>query len=375
MPCEQHRSVSAYGYTQAKALIYSNYGEPKDVLNLHGHSISPPSSTNVTVRMLATPINPADVNQVQGVYPVKPPMTSVLGTSSPSAVGGNEGVGEVIGVGGSVKSMSKGDWVVMKYTGLGTWRTHLQLDESQLLKIDDKTGLSPFQVGTVTVNPVTAYRMLLDFTKWDFGTPQWFIQNAANSGVGRAAIQLGREWGLKSINVIRQREGWEDLKQELLDLGATKVIPEEDLLNNTKELLPQIKEWTNGGREPIKLALNAVGGKNATAIAKILSPGARLVTYGGMAKQPTMLPTGLLIFKEIGFDGFWVSSWSDKHPTEKKQTVDDVLRMTREGRFKDVPFDEVRWDRDTEVETLREAVQGTLGGFRKGKSIFVYGDD
>ena len=375
IPRDQRRSVSAYGYTQAKALVYSQYGEPKDVLSLHGHSISPPTSTNITLRLLATPINPADVNQIQGVYPSKPPMTSVLGTPSPSAVGGNEGVAEVIAVGGSVKTVSKGDWVIMKSTGMGTWRTHMQLDESQVVKIDDKSNLTPLQVGTVSVNPVTAYRMLLDYTKWDFGaSPQWFIQNAANSGVGRAAIQLGREWGLKSINVIRERPGWESLKQELEDLGATKVITEDQLLNNSKDVTAQIKEWTHGGLEPIQLGLNAVGGKSATALAKLLAPKSKMVTYGGMSKQPVLLPTGLLIFKEIGFEGFWVSKWSDTNPVQKKQTVDDVLRLTRMGKFKDVPFEEIKWDSDTKVETLRDAVQGTLQGFRKGKGVFVFGD-
>lgn len=32
LPLGCRRYVSAYGYTQAKALIYSKYGEPKDVL-------------------------------------------------------------------------------------------------------------------------------------------------------------------------------------------------------------------------------------------------------------------------------------------------------------------------------------------------------
>lgn len=31
-PLSCRRYVSAYGYTQAKALLYSKYGEPKDVL-------------------------------------------------------------------------------------------------------------------------------------------------------------------------------------------------------------------------------------------------------------------------------------------------------------------------------------------------------
>lgn len=248
----------------------------------------------------------------------------------------------------------------------------MQVDENEVLKIDDKTGLNPLQVGTVSVNPCTAYRMLKDFTNWDWGAGEWFIQNGANSGVGRAAIQLGREWGLKSINVIRERPGWEELKKELEGLGATKVVTEEQLMS--KGFKDMIKEWTNGGREPIKLGLNCVGGKNATAVAKALAQGAHMVTYGAMSKKPTELPTALLIFKEVVFEGFWVSKWSDRHPVEKKQTVEDVLRMTREGRFKDIPVEEVKWEWETPVGVLKEAVQGTLEGFRKGKSVFVFGE-
>jgi trans-2-enoyl-CoA reductase len=35
---------------------------------------------------------------------------------------------------------------------------------------------------------------------------------------------------------------------------------------------------------------------------------------------------------------------------------------------------DVKWDWDTEENTLREAVQGTLEGFRKGKGVFVFGE-
>lgn len=369
----QRRHISSYGYTQAKALVYPKYGEPQDVLSLHGHSISPASGSDVVIRMLVAPINPADVNQIQGVYPAKPEMTTSLGTSEPSAVAGNEGAAEVVSVGSGVKTLSKGDWVIMKSTGMGTWRTHMAVDESKLIKIDDKEGLSPLQVGTVSVNPCTAYRMLLDSAKWNFRGDEWFIQNGANSGVGRAAIQLGREWGFKSINVIRSRQDKDEeqkLRQELYDIGATKVITEEELQG--REIRDQIKEWTKGGREEIKVGLNCVGGKPATALAKFLSSGATMVTYGAMSKQPVILPASLLIFKEINFNGFWVSKWSDRHPGQKKQTVDDVLRLTREGRFKDIPVQECKWGWKTEVDILKSAVQGTLGGFRPGKGVFVF---
>ena len=370
---DRPRAISSYGYTQAKALVYSKYGEPQDVLSIHGHSISPAAGSSVVVRMLVAPINPADVNQIQGLYPSKPEMNTALGTSEAAAVAGNEGFGEVISTGSGVKGLSKGDWVIMKSTGQGTWRTHMAVDESKLLKIDNKEGLTPLQVGTVSVNPCTAYRMLLDSAKWKFMGDEWFIQNGANSGVGRAAIQLGKEWGFKSINIIRGRENKEEeqkLKQDLLDIGATKVITEEELMS--REIRDQIKEWTHGGREQIKVGLNCVGGKPATALAKFLSPGATMVTYGAMSKQPLALPASLLIFKDISFTGFWVSKWSDRNPDQKKQTVDDVLRLTREKKFKDIPVQECKWAWETEVDTLKAAVQGTLGGFRPGKGVFVF---
>ena len=379
-PLDRRRSrrpLSTYGYTQSAALVYSSYGEPRDKLYLHKYSISPPSRTSITLRMLAAPINPSDVNQIQGSYPTKPDFTTVLGTKEPSAVGGNEGVAEVVATGREVKTVGKGDWVIMKHAGTGTWRTHMQVDESEVMRVGDKTGLSALQVATVSVNPVTAYRMVKDYVDWSVfglgGQEEWLVQNGANSGVGRAAIQLAREWGIKNLNVIRERPGWEELKTELEDLGATKVITESALMEGSFK--DQVKEWTRGGREPIKLGLNCVGGKNATKLAKLLSPDAHMVTYGAMSKQPTLLPTGLLIFNNITFRGFWVSQWSDRHPREKQQTVEDVLRMMREGRLRDVPTDEVRWDEmETSEEDLRKAVQGTLEGYRKGKGVFVFGE-
>ncbi|TID25223.1 Alcohol dehydrogenase superfamily zinc-containing [Venturia nashicola] len=369
-PQPPRRSISAYGYEQAKALTFKDYGEPKDILSLHTHSISPAHSNLLTLRFLASPINPADINQLQGVYPSKPTFTTSLSTSEPIAVGGNEGVAEVIAAGEKVKGFKKGDWVIQRSPGFGTWRTHAQCTEEGLLKVENREGITAVQAGTVSVNPCTAYRMLKDFSELKEG--DWFIQNGANSGVGRAAIQLGKLWGYRSMNVVRDRsEGLEELKADLKTLGADVVITDTEL--QSKDIKDQIAEWTNKGREKIKLGLNCVGGKPVTAMAKNLSAEAHLVTYGAMSKQPVTLPTGLLIFKNIHFDGFWVSKWSDNNPEEKKKTVEHVLDLYREGKFKDTPFQELTWDWDTKGDTLIEAVQGTLEGFRSGKGIFVFG--
>jgi trans-2-enoyl-CoA reductase len=81
-----------------------------------------------------------------------------------------------------------------------------------------------------------------------------------------------------------------------------------------------------------------------------------------------------LIFKDIRFLGFWLSKWNEKDVEGRKHMINDILSLIRAGKFQDVPVDEVKWDWDTEESTLRDAVQGGLQGFRKGKGVFVFGE-
>ncbi|KAF1933075.1 enoyl-acyl-carrier-proteinreductase 1 mitochondrial precursor [Didymella exigua CBS 183.55] len=376
-PLAQRRSISAYGYEQAKALTFSEYGEPPSVLALHGHSISPPHGDRMTLRFLASPINPADINQIQGVYPSKPTFTTDLGTPHPIAVAGNEGVAEVTALGDGAKSagFKRGDWVFIKAPGFGTWRTHASATVAQVVKLEEsmREGISALQAGTVSVNPCTAHRMLRAFTPLQPG--EWFVQNGANSGVGRAAIQLGRKWGLKSLNVVRGRDSDAadaKLKADLTALGADVVLTDAEL--QAPGLRDRVKEWTNGGGERIGLALNCVNGKPAVAMAKLLSPSAHFVTYGAMSKQPLTIPASMLIFKDIHFHGFWVSRWAEQNPAEKLEAVAEVLELTRSGEFKDTPFDQITWSHDTGGDELIAKVKGTLEGYREGKGVFVFGE-
>ncbi|KAM0280642.1 hypothetical protein ACHAQH_003949 [Verticillium albo-atrum] len=410
----RHKS-GPYGYTQAKALVFSREGDPSDVLSyaatrtlppppsplpraswtladqtsLHTHSISPSlPSGSLLLRALAAPINPADINTIQGTYGAKPPFTSLIGTTEPSAIPGNEGVFEVAACGSPNMPFQRGDWVLPFGPSFGSWQTHTVADAAAVHKID-KSSLTPVQAATVLVNPCTAYRILRSYGPGEGikpnalggmrplapGSGSWFIQNGANSGVGRAAIQLGRLWGLRSINVVRERDNPEAtaaLRAELEAIGADVVVTEAEFLS--REWRDRLKELTRGGREEVGLALNCVGGKSATALARTLSESGTLVSYGGMAKQPVALPTGLLIFKDIRFLGFWLSKWNERDVQGRKFAVEDLLGMIREGRFKDVPVDEVPWSWDTKEETLKEAVAGTLSGYRKGKGVFVFGE-
>ncbi|TGJ87601.1 hypothetical protein E0Z10_g1160, partial [Xylaria hypoxylon] len=150
------------------------------------------------------------------------------------------------------------------------------------------------------------------------------------------------------------------LKDELAALGADHVVTEEEFWG--REFKDRVAQWT---RE---------SGVSAQTIAKSLGSGGTMVTYGGMARQPVALPTGLLIFKDIRFVGFWLSRWADGDKAAKARTVNEILDLVRQGKFKDTPVVDVHWNWETEEATLKEAVQGTLEGFRTGKGVFMFGE-
>lgn len=81
----------------------------------------------------------------------------------------------------------------------GTWRQEAKALESDLLKVPN--DIHPAYAGSISVNPSTAYRMLRDFVKLQPGDV--IIQNGANSMVGLAVVQMAREMGVKTINIIR----------------------------------------------------------------------------------------------------------------------------------------------------------------------------
>lgn len=52
----------------AQVLRYKDYGEPVKVVELEEETISDPKGKEVLVKILAAPVNPADINTIQGTF-------------------------------------------------------------------------------------------------------------------------------------------------------------------------------------------------------------------------------------------------------------------------------------------------------------------
>lgn len=344
----------------ARSIGFTTYGPPNEVLHLVKHQLPDVQRGQALLKLVAAPINPADRNQVEGVYPSKP-VFHKLGSADPTAIGGNEGVFEVLN---SESGLMPGEWVVPRVASFGTWTSHRVVDEGDVIPLGKPNGLTPVQAATLSVNPSTAYRMLSDFASLE--PNDWFIQNGGNSGVGRMAIQLGKLWGYNSISVVRDRRDIDQLTQELQDLGATKVVTEEQIAD--KSIKTIIADWT-GGRAP-KLALNCVGGRSASNVARQLGMGGQIVTYGGMSKQPVSLPTSLYIFKDIASKGFWLTRWSQSNPVARQRMLNELADMFRSNEIRETATNANHLDVDEDSdEDFLATFTAALG--KSGKQVLV----
>lgn len=354
--------------TKARAVTFSKYGEPQDVISVQSYNLGELGPEDVLVKTLASPINPSDVNQVQGVYPSRPVFTKLFGEPD-TAIGGNEGLFEVLEVGKDVTGLKSGDWTVPAILSFGTWRSHALVNYKSLTPALPKLGADPVMLATSNINPVSAYQMLRNYVELKPG--DWFIQNGGNSAVGRAAIQIAKKMGVKSISVVRSRDNIEELIAELKALGADEVITEEQ--SGSKEFSETIKGWVDG---KLKLALNCVGGKSATSIARHLSPNGHHVTYGAMSKQPVMVPTGLFIFSNITFHGFWLSRNAKEDPKSRTRDLGEIFKMIAAGELQGVPAHEHKLSESNSDEENSKVAHDAFAAYEKGfsnkKHVFVY---
>ena len=121
-PLQSHFPHNAIRYLSSRAIVFPSTGNPHDVLSLYSYEVpDTPSPNSVLVKFLASPINPADLNQIEGVYPSKAKFSALAGKQGDWAIGGNEGVVKILKVGTEVKrgDIQPGRWAIMKHTAFG----------------------------------------------------------------------------------------------------------------------------------------------------------------------------------------------------------------------------------------------------------------
>lgn len=243
---------------------------------------------HVRLRMLFSPVNPADLNYIEGNYGKKPVLPAVPGI---------EGVGRIEEIGEGVTGLQAGQ-LAIPLGSIGCWAEERVLPAAAVFVLPE--GIDPRQAAMLRVNPATAWGLL-----HANGAPlpgSWIVQNAASSAAGHCVIQLARHLGLRTINLVRRPES----------AAACSALGADAVLTDSPDATAAARELTEFSAPA--LAINAVGGDSALRLMDLLAPGGTLITYGAMSRQPVKVPNGFLIFKDVRLRGFWLTRWLESTP-------------------------------------------------------------
>lgn len=189
-----------------KAVVITEPGGP-EVLRIREVPDPEPGPGEIRVRVAATAVNRADTLQRQGHYPAP--------SGWPPDIPGLEYAGGVDAVGPNVSVWSVGDRV-MGLVGGGGYAEYVTLPADQAITIP--SGLSFEEAAAVPEAFITAQDALE--LRMGLRARETLLIHAVGSGVGTAALQLARAWGVTVIGTSRSAWKLERAKGLGLDVAV-----------------------------------------------------------------------------------------------------------------------------------------------------------
>ncbi|MDV3353724.1 zinc-dependent alcohol dehydrogenase family protein [Leptothoe sp. LEGE 181152] len=318
-----------------KQVLYRNFGNPADVLEVKESDASLLTAGQARIKVLRAPINPSDVAQIAGQYGVKPDLPAVAGL---------EGLGRVVEVNGN--GVDEGQLVLLP--SVGTWTTEMVGAIDQLVPLPE-ADLD--QLSMLRVNPATAYLLLTEFVELKPG--DWVILSAANSAVGSYILQLAKARGINLVCVVRRESAVAALKQAGADIVLVDGV----------DLAKQVRKAT--GTE-MTLALDAVAGDTFGRLAETLKEAGTIVLYGGMSNQPASVEVAPILFRDVRVRGFWLLPWLLKTSKKEQTRVYGELTMAVAAGMLHAPV-----EKHFLLDEITEAITYTMAGERKGKVLLA----
>jgi trans-2-enoyl-CoA reductase len=133
----------------SNAFVFQQRGRPSQVVQLAKikHDYNP--STQLSLELIAAPINPSDINMIEGTYPIQP-IQHPFGY-----IPGQEGLFRINE--SQIDGFPVGGWVIPHKQGFNTWQTKAVCKPDECIVLDSNVwrDVSPLYAATVSVNPPT----------------------------------------------------------------------------------------------------------------------------------------------------------------------------------------------------------------------------
>ena len=274
-----------------------------------------PKAGEVVVRVHGAGLNRADLAQRLGRYPAPP--------GSPADVPGLEFAGEVVGHGFDVSTPPVGARV-FGVVGGGGQAELVTVPVGQCAVVPDALDLRA--AGGVPEVFITAHDALVTVCGGRAG--EVMFVPAVGSGVGTAAVQLGRAFGLATVGSARTPG----------KLDRARSIGLDHALLAPRELDPAtFAEALVAAAGPIDVALDLVGGPYLAAEMRAAALQGRIVLISSMGGARMELDIGLLMGKRLRVQGTVLRPRSvEQKAAATDAFVRDVVPLLADGRVQPV---------------------------------------
>ncbi|AQA22618.1 phenolphthiocerol synthesis polyketide synthase type I Pks15/1 [Rhodococcus sp. MTM3W5.2] len=277
----------------------------------------PLSAGQVRIAVRAVGLNFRDALVTLGMYP------------DPDAGLGGEGAGQVLEVADDVTDFAPGDRVMGTFTGIGS----VVVTDHRLL-VEMPAEWSFATAAAVPAVFLTAYYALADLARVRHG--ESILIHAGAGGVGMAAIQLARHWGLE-VFVTASRAKWNTLRA----LG----FDDQHLADSrTLEFEERILAVT-GGRG-VDVVLNSLAGDPLDASLRLLPRGGRFLEMGKTDLRDAAAVAD--IHPGVEYHSF---ALFDVDPDRIRQMLSELAKLFRADVVRPLPT--AAWDVRRAPEALR----------------------
>ena len=262
------------------AAVITRPGAP-DVLAVREVDAPTPGTEQILVRVHASALNRADLAQRRGHYPAPP--------GAPSDIPGMEYAGEVAALGPGAREWRVGDRV-FGLVGGGGQAEFVVVHERTAVRIPD--ALDWVAAAAVPEAFMTAHDAL---RQADARPGETALVHAVGSGVGLAAVQLARAFGLRALGTARTASKLDDARAHGMDAG---LAIDRTLTADPRALAAALADFARDHGGPagaVDVALDLVGGPYTNATLHAMAPLGRLILIGLVGGAETPLELGRVL--------------------------------------------------------------------------------
>jgi NADPH2:quinone reductase len=265
----------------------------------------------VRIRNRAAALNFFDILQIQGRYQVRPPLPFTPGA---------EVAGVVDAAGSQVKHVSPGD-EVMAMTHNGAFAEYSLAPAGRTFHL--MPGMDFTEAAAAPVVYHTTYFAL--HRRAGLAHNEWLLVHAGASGVGMAAIQIGKAYGARVIATAGSDAKLDFCRQQ----GAENVLSYRDA-----GWVERVKEIT-GGRG-VDVVYDPVGGEIFDLSTRCIAPEGRMLVIGFASGRIPNVAANRVLLKDISIVGVHWGQYVDHHPEFLSHTHEVLTAMYLGGQIRPV---------------------------------------